>query len=347
MDCNIKLSIIVPIYNTANYLPRCLDSVLAAAKQTEASVEILLINDGSTDRSGEIVKEYCEKYPQWFRAFHKENGGLSDVKNYGLRLAEGEYVIFLDSDDYVETEMYRAMLAAAEKEQADVVACDVRLVYEDGRKDRVWACSFEAREDAFSKVIDTPIMASSCNKLVKRNLYDGLEFPKGLNNEDVAVTPVVLGRAHRICILDQPYYNYYQRNGSIQNTNFNEKRFLIVETAQKCIRELDGIALSRQEKIKGSLYCHQILAIALWPIREQPFLQRWKYLRKYMQRVNEMFTDLWENPEVQESLSWDGKKMYFYRKISYALMKRRCYLATAVFWSFCNVIYKVMKRNER
>lgn len=338
MDCNnIKLSVIVPVYNTSAYLEKCLNSVVDAVSYVREKIEVLIINDGSTDCSQEIIDSFCEEYPQYFTGFFKKNGGLSDVKNYGLQRVRGEYVIFLDSDDYIEKNMYQEMLQMAEKEEADVVICDIKLVYDDSAKNEVRSCTVKSRQDTFSQVIDMSMMPASWNKLVKRSLYEGLTFPVGKNNEDVAVTPIVLGRAKKICVIEKPFYNYYQRVGSIQNDFFSEKRFIILETAKLCDERIQELDKEKQEKIRGSVYLHQILALPFYPIREEKFIRRYSLLKKYMQRVYELFPFIWENFEIKEFLSWENRYIRFYRKVSVRLLKWRLYCLTAIFWSFINI----------
>lgn len=344
---NFKLSIIIPVYNTEKYLKRCLDSAINAVTPITDQVEILIINDGSTDESEKIIQKYCE-CNSFIKYFKKENGGLSDVKNYGLKRATGEYVIFLDSDDYVEKEMYIDMLEIAQRENSDIVVCDIRLAYDDSLKDSEWPCTVESRNDVFSKIIDMSMMPASWNKIIRRELYDGMQFPVGINNEDVAVTPIVLARAKKISVINKPYYNYYQREGSIQNSEFSEKRFVILNTVKMCIDQFNKIDPVKAEKIKGSLYMHQVLSMALYPIRKQKFKLRYHLLKKYMEKVRMDFPDLWENQEIKESLQWEGRRMRYFRKISYGLLKNRLYLMTSLFWTVCNYSLKIYNnRNKR
>ena len=343
MDCNdIRLSVIVPVYNTSAYLRRCLDSVLDSFGMLKENAEVLLINDGSTDNSGDIIAEYCEKYPQYFKRFDKPNGGLSDVKNYGLKRACGEFIIFLDSDDYIERDMYLDMLDTAKREQADVVVCDIKLVYDDPSRNVVWPCAVKIRKGNFAQVIDMSMMPASWNKIVKRKLYEGLSFPVGKNNEDVAVTPIVLGRANRISVIDRPYYNYYQRSGSIQNSSFNESRFVILETAKLCMERMKELDPKKQEQIKGSVYLHQVIALPFYPIRMEPFQKRYDLLVKYMNQVEELFPDLWDNFEIRELMTWGSPFVQIYRRISALLLRRRHYLLTSIFWWFVNVVFDLL-----
>lgn len=339
-----ELSIIIPVYNTSKFLRKCLDSVLAAVKGIEDQVEVLIINDGSTDNSLEIIQEYCEQYSTFMTLYTKENGGLSDVKNYGLQRATGEFVIFLDSDDYIDDEMYKTMLQTARKDKSDVVVCDIKLVYDNPARNQVYACATPARQDIFSQVIDMNMMPASWNKIVKRSLYDGLEFPVGQNNEDVPVTPIVLAKAKQISVVAKPFYNYYQREGSIQNSEFNEKRFIILKTAKLCVNRLVQLPKEKQEIIKGSVYVHQILSLAFYPIRRERFERRYEMLTKYMKQVDEMFPDLWENFEVKEYAHWGGPWHKLFRTVSLFCLKHKWYWCTSAFWAICNRMEMIFKK---
>ena len=286
-------------------------------------------------------------FRSYFIGFDKQNGGLSDVKNYGLERARGEYVIFLDSDDYIGRDMYQDMLFAAQRDRADVVVCDIKLVYDDPAKDVVWPCAVKIREGNFAQVIDMSMMPASWNKLVKRELYRGLVFPVGKNNEDVCVTPIVLGRAKKISILEKPYYNYYQRTGSIQNGSFNEKRFVILETAKLCMQRMQELDPKKQEQIRGSVYLHQVISLPFYPIRMEPFGKRLHLLRSYMKRVEELFPDLWDNFEIRELMTWGGPFVRIYRRTSAALLRRRQYFITSVFWSLVNAVFALCSRVQK
>lgn len=337
-----ELSIIIPVYNTEPYLRRCLDSVVSATKRIKDRIEVLIINDGSTDGSPVIIEEYCNKY-EYLVQYNKENGGLSDVKNYGLKYAQGRYVIFLDSDDYVDENMYDEMLETLHKENADVVVCDIELTYDDPKKNVIHSCTVQTRTGIFHQVIDMTMMPASWNKIVKKELYDGLSFPVGKNNEDVAVTPIVLARAKKIAAVNKPFYKYYQREGSIQNSGFSEKRFVILDTAEICMQRLQGLDDAKVEQIKGSVYLHQILALPMYPIRREPFKKRHFLLVKYMKRVKQLFPDIWDICEIKEFVTWDTKWVQWSRKVSIFMLKHGWYFCLCIFWSICNVGYDCLK----
>ena len=127
-----KVSIIVPIYNVEKYLSKCLDSLV---NQTLADIEIIIVNDGSPDNSYKIVKDYLKKYPDKIKYYEKSNGGQGSARNLGLTKATGEYVGYVDSDDYVNLTMYEKMYQKAKKTDADIVMCAHTIVYEDSKKE--------------------------------------------------------------------------------------------------------------------------------------------------------------------------------------------------------------------
>ena len=125
-----KLSIVVPVYNVEKYLNKCLDSL---ANQTLDNYEVIVVNDGTKDNSQAIIDDYVAKYPTIFKSYIKDNGGLSDARNYGIRYATGEYITFLDSDDYIEYNTYQNMLEIAYRGNHDLVVADLEYVWENGK----------------------------------------------------------------------------------------------------------------------------------------------------------------------------------------------------------------------
>ncbi len=213
------VSIIVPVYNMDAYLDRCLESI---TRQTFADFEVLLVDDGSTDGSGRRCDEWEQNDPR-IRVIHKDNGGLSDARNAGLNAAEGEFIAFVDSDDYLAKDMLEKLLAAITKQDAEMGICGFLCVDENGEliSDRnEWMpiqdeviTGTEAIRKTFQKkgwYYTTP-----WNKLYRRELFSELRFPKGKIHEDDFVAHLLLGSCRRIaCIHDIGYY-YVQRAGSI------------------------------------------------------------------------------------------------------------------------------------
>lgn len=214
------VSIIVPIYNVEQYLKRCLDSLV---NQTFQEIEVLCVNDGSPDQSQKIVDDYVFRYPIKVKSLIKPNGGLADARNYGLDYAKGDFVVFIDSDDWVELTMIEEMYQLALSRNADVVVCDVQYVYDSGKKQFVSGGEFiEANVKTNPEIIK--IINSACNKLYKRSLFDDVRFPNGLWYEDLGCIPIVLAKAENVVKLDKIFYNYFQREGSIMHIE-SEKIF--------------------------------------------------------------------------------------------------------------------------
>ena len=156
-----KLSIVAAVYNLEKYLPRCLDALV---NQTLQEIEILLVNDGSKDNSEQIAKEYCEKYPEKIIYLEKENGGLSDARNYAIPQAKGEYIAFLDSDDYVELDMYEKMYKLAKEDNSDMVECDFFWEYPNKQKEDIGKI-YQGTHEMLEK-----IRVVAWNKLIKKEI---------------------------------------------------------------------------------------------------------------------------------------------------------------------------------
>ena len=200
------ISVIVPVYNVEPYLCRCVDSVLA---QTYEDWELILVDDGSPDRCPVICDDYAAK-DRRIRVIHKENGGLSDARNCGLDVATGDYVMFLDSDDYIHHNMLMAMSRLCHDEGADIVQCayvrgtsDVFPFIEEG----VAHSNFDGHS-IFRSPKQQVIL---CAKLYRRTLWNGVRMPVGQIHEDEATTWKLYYRSRRIVITDTPYY-YYSKN---------------------------------------------------------------------------------------------------------------------------------------
>ena len=324
------LSVIVPVYGTEKYIDICLKSALKASESIDS--EIIVINDGTKDNAGKIAREYELKYPDKIIYFEKENGGLADTKNFGLKHARGEFVAFLDSDDYIEPEMYHEMLNMAQRENADCIICDMICDYPENGKSDYQKCSCN-RGDDFYRLIDTPLMASSCNKVMKKGLLEGLEYPVGKNNEDIAVTPIAMGRSEKIAYIPKGFYHYVQRKGSIQNSSFDIKRFVILDVCRIALDRSEELTKNRVEMIKSALYVYQVLAVAFYLIKRQPFYKRYPLLKEYMCRVKKYFPDFYSNQEVRDYATWSNKKSNKCRKLSLWLLKHELYASCTFLWT--------------
>ncbi|MBQ7434233.1 MAG: glycosyltransferase [Oscillospiraceae bacterium] len=222
----MKLSIIVPVYNVEKYLEECVDSLL---NQTLQDLEIFLVDDGSTDRSGEIADRYAREYPDKVHTLHLNNGGQGRARNAALPMASGDYVGFVDSDDWIERDMYEKLLDRAEKTGADVVVCDFLEHYADGREQTLPAC-----------LQDHPLSAagSSCNKIFRRSLIGDLRFPEGLWYEDFYFSAVMLLRSKRTEFIPEPLYVYRRGQESTMHNNNARKNLDMLKIMELIEREI-------------------------------------------------------------------------------------------------------------
>ena len=224
-----KISVIVPVYNVEEYLPKCLDSLI---NQTYEDIKIICVNDGSTDNSLEILKHY-EKKDKRIVVISKKNGGLSSARNTGLKKCSTEFVMFCDSDDYYANRMCEKMLDVVEKDDSDLAACTQNVIYlthdEMRESDRnYYRLNYVGKQYIHEElVLKTDV--SVLNKIFRMDIikkYD-IEFPEGLNNEDFYFYNAYMSVSNSISFINQRFYNYVRREGSIMSENFDADKLSI------------------------------------------------------------------------------------------------------------------------
>lgn len=232
------ISVIIPVYNVSKYLSRCINSV-----RTQAHVkEILLIDDGSTDDSGILCDAYAAMEPL-VKVLHKENGGLSSARNAGLDLAQGEYVAFVDSDDFLEPGAYEKLLSCAQRHEADLV-CAGRSDLIGGIGDKTLGLCPETEETVTGPEFVARMFtwqgvdSAAWDKLYKRSLFDGLRYPEGKICEDVPVTYRAALKANKVALLPEPVYVYYHRPGSITTAPVSQKSFHFAAHTQAICQDI-------------------------------------------------------------------------------------------------------------
>ena len=229
-NSNVDMTVIIPVYNVEEYLIECIESLM---RQGDLRLEIILVNDGSTDRSGAIADQYAQRDSR-IQVIHQENGGASVARNVGLNLAQGEYIAFLDSDDWVKKESLNELYYEAISHQADVAMGNVLFYHQDGSMDSIF--------NPVPKDIQNILFSGKeCfNRLVKVNAYTPMvfnyiyrstflkkiqaRFEEGVMHEDELWTPVVLYQASKMVAVDIDFYYYRQREGSVMHTTNLKKR---------------------------------------------------------------------------------------------------------------------------
>ncbi len=209
----MKVSVIVAVYNVMEFLPKCLDSLV---NQTLKDIEIIVVNDDSPDDSEKIIKKYLNKHKNIIY-LKKENGGISSVRNYGLKYATGEYIGFIDGDDYVSHDMYEKMYNKAKEKDLDMVVCDVNYVYPDESIKRV-DCGIKDDNTSIKDIYinNYPVV---WNKIIKKSIFNNdLKFKTGVWFEDVEFIYRMLAYIKKIGVIHEPFNQYVQREHSITHT---------------------------------------------------------------------------------------------------------------------------------
>lgn len=295
-----KVSIIVPIYNVEMYIEKCLETLV---NQTLKDIEIILVNDGSKDGSAEIAKKYLEKYPEKIVYLEKENGGLSDSRNYGLPHAKGEYIAFLDSDDYVEKNMYEEMYKLAKKENSDMVQCNFYWEYPDKNKKEI----AEVKEYTGKKEMLERTRVEAWNKLIKREILvknPEIRFPKGLRYEDVEFTYKLVPYVEKVSILNKPFIHYIQRKNSISNTQ-NERTKEIFDVLDNVIKYYKEKNLYEEyEEQLEYVYVKTVFCRSLFRmVKIQDKNIKSQLLKRTWENVNIKFPEWKKNPILKNNKS--------------------------------------------
>ncbi len=218
------ISVIVPVYNVEKYLKKCVESI---QNQTYKNLEIILVDDGSPDNCPQICDELAAM-DERIRTVHRQNGGQSAARNSGLSVAKGEWIAFVDSDDYIDNDMYEKLYQAVENNQADLAVCGARIVNEVGDLLSPNKGNGEVKcyvgQDGYGQLIPT-LNNSVWNKLFQKELIGELLFPVGcVHGEDFIFLLEYLRNVKKIAIVNEEKYNYLQRQGSITNSGFSKRK---------------------------------------------------------------------------------------------------------------------------
>ena len=267
------ISVIVPVYKVEAYLDRCVQSIV---DQTYRNLEIILADDGSPDNCGAMCDAWAQKDGR-IKVIHKENGGLSDARNAGIAVASGEFIGFVDSDDYIAPEMFRLLYDRLCTDGSDIAACGVGMVFEDGTPSRPLTpsgCIILNREEALEAILrESWLKQPVWYKLYRTDLIRNLPFPVGKYHEDVYWTWQAVARAEKVSVFDVPCYFYVQRSGSIMGESYSLRRLDAIEA--KCQRleflrkEYPELTAAGQIDLLFSCMYHGQLALKALPKKER------------------------------------------------------------------------------
>uniref|UniRef100_UPI0040282AFB glycosyltransferase family 2 protein n=1 Tax=Anaerostipes hadrus TaxID=649756 RepID=UPI0040282AFB len=280
-----KISVIIPVYNVEKYLDKCIESVV---RQTYQNIEIILVNDGSLDNSGQICDKWA-KNDKRIRVIHKENGGLSDARNFGIDIAQGKFITFVDSDDYISLEYIEYLHQILIGNCADIACCDTKIFFENNtecnerniREDNVKKFT---KQEAFTQMLyEKELTNSAWGKLYKKSLFNNIRFPKGKIYEDMFTTYKLIFRSRCIVKSERKLYHYLIREDSILGTVNVKKQLDMVEAAEEM---LDFAIKNASSSIKAATYRVSISSIMV--IAHCQVINR----NKYEEQIK---TNLWNN----------------------------------------------------
>ena len=273
---NSLISVVIPVYNVENYLRECLDSVV---NQNYRNLQIILVDDGSTDDSPYICDEYSSKDKR-IEVYHKKNGGLSDARNYGMDMAKGEWLMFVDSDDYILPETCSRLMEMALLSDAEMAVCDVSK-FVDGQKPEEKEMSgisleFDTKQ-GIKEYFYRRIPGYANGKLIKRKALNGIRFPSGKLFEDAFVVYKIIGKCRKIVVTQDNLYCYRQRSGSIVNSIFTKRQMDILEANEQAVQYYKN----SDKEILKAVYSRQFVS-AVDVMRKMPFHWSGKHDKKYI-----------------------------------------------------------------
>ncbi|MBO5479014.1 MAG: glycosyltransferase [Clostridia bacterium] len=287
----IKVSVIVPVYNGEAYIKLCLNSIL---EQTLKEIEIIVVNDGSTDETKQILEDYQNQYENKIKVITKENEGQGKARNVGMDLAQGEFLTFVDADDTIESNMLQQMYEEAKKHDADVVVCDYEEIIQ-GKKIRKKAIPQKTNNKKRDYIVSA---AGPCNKLIRTELLmkDNLRFRETGIYEDISIIPLVGLYANKIAYLEEPFYYYYIRQGStMRQEKFNPKLLSIYDALETLTKGFeDSGKLEEYEKELEYIYIEHLLYAATGRFLE--YKEGKKEIGKIVQIIKEKYPNWRKNP---------------------------------------------------
>lgn len=316
MENAFDISVIVPIYNVEEYLLECLDSLY---NQTKDKLEVLMIDDGSTDSSGQIAEEYAKTHEGFFY-HHKENGGLGHTRNFGVSIARGKYITFIDSDDIVDSDLYEKMFLKAEAGNSEITICNV-LRFNSSKfwKSGLHSTIFNEVENN-THISKSPILINdtiSCNKLVLRSFYleNNFAFPENILYEDIPVTIPMHIKAKNVSIVESSYYYWRAREGANKSITQNAQTLRNITDRIKILRMLDKFFIDnnvddelQKAKQKKALEVDLLIFLnSLKTMEKETALQM-------LDMVNE-YVDEAIDPSLFSELSLINQQKYVYAKM--------------------------------
>lgn len=335
-----KISIIIPTYNVEQHIEKCILSIL---KQTYKNIEIIVIDDCSCDQTVKKIKA-INKNNKIKIIENSKNFGAGYSRNVGINVANGEYVAFVDSDDYLEEEYIEKMYYSIKTNQSDISFCDIYIKYNDNKlaNKKIDMCE---KELTIKNVLKQGLAASPCNKLIKKSLIEKYPFAEGIINEDIpAIIPTIIN-AKKISYTKETFYNYCQHNSSVQNQKFSKKKFDILKAIEITFDRIK----TKNKDFMNIIWCYQVFMLFLYEMpKEKNVFLRTKYLKLFYK--NSKLYNMKKNKYIYEYLNNIGKKHSAYYKLIFWLNNKGLCFIVSIIMSIYKIarvilIKKVIKSN--
>lgn len=300
----ILLSVIVPVYNTVNYIEECLESI---EKAKINNMETIVINDGSSDNSEEIIRNYIEKHKSNIIYIKQDNHGLGNVRNVGLKNAKGKYIASVDSDDTINKNYFKE----AEKylnTDIDMVICDWMSIYSNGDKFETCAKDYIFNDmNDYKGILFTTIMPSTCNKIIKKSIIDnlGYKYAEGLKYEDLSLNPLLLLKLKTIKYINKPYYEYKIRENSIMRTGAGYNMIDVIKMIDDRVNEKFNKKNCSIDLEEFKYYTYfwrteEFIFNQLYDLKSE---EREKFIQYFKQKLNSLLKELYNNKYYIERIN--------------------------------------------
>lgn len=337
------ITVIVPIYNTEKYLRRCLDSI---TNQTYKNLEIILVDDGSNDNSLSICKEYKLKDDR-IKILTQVNKGQGAARNYGLEICNGEYISFIDSDDYIDEYMYEKMLSKIKEYNVDMAICGYYRDYGFFMKKQPVPDKNKVYDnlELIKSYINTPYITSSvCNKLYKKEIWENERFPTIRAREDIGILYKVLANIKSAIHIGECSYIQYVRPGSTERKKFSEDKLTSIKISEKIIEYINNIypELHKYVFLEKATTCVNLMKEIIYSFSYK------KYTREYNMMLNILDEELKKNYRFREldCLKYDKLKSIKNNQFKFKFLARIFGIREIILDFFINITFKIKEQRK-
>lgn len=318
------ITVIVPCYNIEKYIEKCIESI---GKQTYKNIEIIAVDDGSKDSTVDILNNLKKEYSNLTVYQTSKNKGAAHARNFAIKKAKGDYIGFIDSDDYITEDYYEKLMKKAEEENADIVVTDIEIVYENSSQAPILSKACDGEVSKFN-LVNNGLAASPCNKIIRKDLIMKYPFLEGKINEDVASILPALINAEKVAYVEGVKYFYIQRENSVQNEDVKEKRLEMFDAIETCFSRIKEDA--NYKKYAEAILYQQVLLLYMVIIpKQKDFEKRQNLLEIFMERQAKY--KLYKNKYIKEFIKQQPKiERKFYKNMIKPLKKADASLANEV-----------------